>query len=169
MRSLLLAGGKSERMGRDKALIQIEGKAMIARVVEALVKANREPIRIAVANPEKMEEYAEVIGLDYDIEWVLDSVQHAGPVDAIIENLNDPFCLEQDTIQLATVDVPWITYEVFSSLEDSIAKDDEVIIPTDGDLLQPLLSLIRPKLLLCLLYTSPSPRDRTRSRMPSSA
>ena len=24
-------------------------------------------------------------------------------------------------------------------------------------------------LLLCLLYTSPSPRDRTRSRMPSSA
>ena len=25
------------------------------------------------------------------------------------------------------------------------------------------------RLLLCLLYTSPSPRDRTRSRMPSSA
>ena len=26
-----------------------------------------------------------------------------------------------------------------------------------------------PKVLRCLLYTSPSPRDRTRSRMPSSA
>ena len=26
-----------------------------------------------------------------------------------------------------------------------------------------------PKTLTCLLYTSPSPRDRTRSRMPSSA
>ena len=26
-----------------------------------------------------------------------------------------------------------------------------------------------PKLSCCLLYTSPSPRDRTRSRMPSSA
>ena len=25
------------------------------------------------------------------------------------------------------------------------------------------------KVLICLLYTSPSPRDRTRSRMPSSA
>ena len=25
------------------------------------------------------------------------------------------------------------------------------------------------KYLICLLYTSPSPRDRTRSRMPSSA
>ena len=26
-----------------------------------------------------------------------------------------------------------------------------------------------PKIIICLLYTSPSPRDRTRSRMPSSA
>ena len=25
------------------------------------------------------------------------------------------------------------------------------------------------KVIICLLYTSPSPRDRTRSRMPSSA
>ena len=29
--------------------------------------------------------------------------------------------------------------------------------------------VIMPKYLCCLLYTSPSPRDRTRSRMPSSA
>src|SRR5665811_2575217 len=29
--------------------------------------------------------------------------------------------------------------------------------------------LIEPLRYLCLLYTSPSPRDRTRSRMPSSA
>ena len=27
----------------------------------------------------------------------------------------------------------------------------------------------RPEVIACLLYTSPSPRDRTRSRMPSSA
>ena len=27
----------------------------------------------------------------------------------------------------------------------------------------------RAKSIFCLLYTSPSPRDRTRSRMPSSA
>ena len=36
---------------------------------------------------------------------------------------------------------------------------------------EPLLALdiLRPGNTLCLLYTSPSPRDRTRSRMPSSA
>ena len=31
------------------------------------------------------------------------------------------------------------------------------------------LSKQKPKFKGCLLYTSPSPRDRTRSRMPSSA
>ena len=30
-------------------------------------------------------------------------------------------------------------------------------------------SKLRPRSNYCLLYTSPSPRDRTRSRMPSSA
>ena len=31
------------------------------------------------------------------------------------------------------------------------------------------VSQMYPHLKICLLYTSPSPRDRTRSRMPSSA
>lgn len=148
MKSLLLAGGRSSRMGRDKALIEIDGLPMITRVVKALVGAGKEPIRIAVSSPEKMEDYAAVIDSNYDIEWVLDSIQHAGPVDAIIENLKDPLCLQEESIQLATVDVPWITAEFFTSLEGSISKSDEVIIPTDGDVLHPLLSLVRPKLLI---------------------
>ena len=47
--------------------------------------------------------------------------------------------------------------------------DNSIVIPAvmisleDGDLLKAVLDTA------CLLYTSPSPRDRTRSRMPSSA
>ncbi|MDE0953076.1 MAG: molybdenum cofactor guanylyltransferase [Candidatus Poseidoniales archaeon] len=147
MRSLLLAGGKSARMGQDKALIEVDGLPMITRVIKALASAGKEPIRIAVSSPEKMEDYAAVIDPKYDIEWVLDSIPHAGPVDAIIENLNDPFCLQEESIQLATVDVPWINEEVFTSLEKSMAKNDMAIIPTDGQILHPLIALVRPKIL----------------------
>ena len=44
-------------------------------------------------------------------------------------------------------------------------------LQTDGGLLRRLSSLLyrKPTLYLCLLYTSPSPRDRQKSRMPSSA
>ena len=40
-----------------------------------------------------------------------------------------------------------------------------------GGIVTPLISMITGDVKFdnCLLYTSPSPRDRTRSRMPSSA
>ena len=49
-------------------------------------------------------------------------------------------------------------------LDEQIAKglDRKVWLPSGG-------SLIIDRTEACLLYTSPSPRDRTRSRMPSSA
>ena len=46
MRSLLLAGGKSSRMGQDKAMIKIEGEYCISRIVNALYSSDNEPIRI---------------------------------------------------------------------------------------------------------------------------
>ena len=43
-------------------------------------------------------------------------------------------------------------------------------LPEDGVVLTRAdLATIFEDLRVCLLYTSPSPRDRTRSRMPSSA
>ena len=47
-----------------------------------------------------------------------------------------------------------------SSSQDAVKHSELVSFPYGGD------SLESPS---CLLYTSPSPRDRTRSRMPSSA
>ena len=47
-------------------------------------------------------------------------------------------------------------------IQDSLALDFRRRTPEDED--GP-----RPTPRRCLLYTSPSPRDRTRSRMPSSA
>ena len=47
----------------------------------------------------------------------------------------------------------------------NLAYHGEKIVICKNNL--PLVDLVRHK--PCLLYTSPSPRDRTRSRMPSSA
>ena len=48
-----------------------------------------------------------------------------------------------------------------SSIEDTHVFPDHFLSKKNG--------YINSKLYICLLYTSPSPRDRTRSRMPSSA
>ena len=44
----------------------------------------------------------------------------------------------------------------------AVKKNKEVVIASDGQ-----VSL--GQTVICLLYTSPSPRDRQKSRMPSSA
>ena len=43
------------------------------------------------------------------------------------------------------------------------------VLPLGWEMQFLLFSILSTVLLVCLLYTSPSPRDRTRSRMPSSA
>ena len=137
-------------MGRDKALIEIDGSAMIERAAISLATADLEPIRIAVAQPEDVEEYGSAIGPDLDIEWVLDSKTHAGPIDAIEEALLDPEC-EDELLQLATVDYPWVASDLFVSLQDRLGADDCLIMPHDGERGHPLLSLIRVKEVLKII------------------
>ena len=51
----------------------------------------------------------------------------------------------------------------------AVARQIEEHFPSLDQRLLTALSQHEEKLSYCLLYTSPSPRDRTRSRMPSSA
>ncbi len=143
MRSLLLAGGRSSRMGSDKALIEVDGVACIARVAMALAEAGREPIRIAVAEPDAIERYGSVIDPSIQVEWVLDAKPHAGPIEALLEALEDPLC-ESESLQLAPVDVPWIDSGVFAGLEAALGEDDALAMPSDGEWAHPLLALVRP-------------------------
>ena len=144
MRSLLLAGGRSSRMGRDKALIEIGGVACIARVASALAAAGCEPIRIAGAQPEDVERYGLVMPDGLDIEWVLDAFTHAGPIEAVVEALSDPLVSDVDSIQLCPVDVPWVTADLFFELENTLAPGDLLAIPADPQRIHPLLARVRP-------------------------
>ena len=118
-------------MGRDKALIEVGGVACIARAASALAAAGCEPIRIAVAQPEDVEIYGAVMPDGLDVEWVLDAVTHAGPIEALIEALTDPLVADTDSIQLCPVDVPWVTADLFFELEKTLGSGDLLAIHAD--------------------------------------
>ena len=67
----------------------------------------------------------------------------------------------------------WMVDSLLSSRIVSVEEPDDVASSEESKLISALVRSIRgekvKKSMLCLLYTSPSPRDRTRSRMPSSA
>ena len=147
MRALLLAGGRSSRMGRDKALLEVDGEACISRVAMALAEAGREPIRIAVAGPEDIERYGAVIDTTIQVEWVLDAEPHSGPIEALIEAFEDPLVVGE-TLQLAPVDVPWVNSALFAGLEGALGPSDCLAMPSDGLWAHPLLALVRPEMVV---------------------
>ena len=61
---------------------------------------------------------------------------------------------------------------ILQEIINTVALDNRVEIRGFGSFSKKTIrprKYINPKTKDCLLYTSPSPRDRTRSRMPSSA
>ena len=60
--------------------------------------------------------------------------------------------------QVGTVGIGDQKFAIRYAREDKTEKGRTITLVTD-----------KPMFFVCLLYTSPSPRDRTRSRMPSSA
>ena len=129
-------------MGSDKCLLQVDGVACIQRVAMTLAEAGLEPIRISVASPEHMERYGRVLDSSLQVEWVVDSNPHAGPIEAILDALADPFC--NDPLQIAPVDVPWLEMEILIDLERRIG-DCKVAIPVCSGRTHPLLALVRPE------------------------
>ena len=78
-------------------------------------------------------------------------------------DFNDIFTLNQVRADLAVV--------VAGEYNEFILEGEGTMITVPEDIMLFVNNTIIPSgmAVVCLLYTSPSPRDRTRSRMPSSA
>lgn len=76
--AIILAGGKSSRMGRDKAFIKIQGKTIIERIIETLKPLFAE-IMIVANEPEKFREL--------NVKVVKDIKPNCGPLSGIHSGL----------------------------------------------------------------------------------
>ena len=78
----------------------------------------------------------------------------------------------QDGVLPATVTAAWLNVLVqYATIDQAVAESGISVTDEDrGAATQQAIQLFGTEQIWnCLLYTSPSPRDRTRSRMPSSA
>jgi molybdopterin-guanine dinucleotide biosynthesis protein A len=122
----VLTGGYANRMGRDKALLTIEGVPMAIRVARAMLEAGAREV-CAVGGD------ATILGA-LGLRIIPDQVPHEGPLAGIIGALRDA---SEEVVVVTACDMPWIRQRHVTGLVLGIGSFDAAMSAADGQL-QPL-------------------------------
>jgi FdhD protein len=130
----VLAGGRSMRMGVDKTLLDVHGRALVARVVDAVGEVCAHTI-IATNRPEALEE----AGLPAEVQIIRDEVAYQGPLGGLVTALA---ATTDDWMLAVGADMPHLTPEVIRALWD-LRGDADAVVPVTEKGVEPLLALYR--------------------------
>jgi molybdenum cofactor guanylyltransferase len=131
-----LVGGGSTRFGRDKALVEIGGRTMLARMIE-LMQSATEKVRL-VALPGKYDAY--------DAEIVADQWPGEGPLGGIITALEDAAKkpLKSEWNLMVSCDMPFLTRDWLAYLvARALASEAQVLLPHSASGPEPLCACYR--------------------------
>jgi molybdenum cofactor guanylyltransferase len=134
--AIVLAGGRSSRMGKPKALIDFGGVALLTRVVSELKHRFDEIVIVAAPVSEEFPRI-EIPGL----KLVHDETPFAGPLDALRRGLD---ALDQEIAFACSCDLPLLNAEVAARLV-AMLDDFDAVIPEVGGKFQPLHAVYRKR------------------------
>ena len=143
----VLAGGKSVRFGKNKALQELRGKRFIERAVESL-RLFCDPV-IVVAND--LGPY-----LDLGVPLVRDIVPNQGPLGGIYTAL---LFSSTDWILVKATDMPFLVPEL-AALLIGAKEGFDAVVPTLGDYYEPLLALYNRRCLPPIIRQLEDPDER---------
>ncbi len=131
---LILAGGKSSRMGIAKVSLMVNGKSLLAIAVESLDDCDS----IIVA----MKEYETPPDVS-NIQKIGDDVDFSGPRAALYPATKKAIAESCDFLQLNPCDTPLVKKDMFQLLLNA-SSDVDCVVPVSGDRMHPLHALVRP-------------------------
>ena len=148
VRAFVQAGGRSSRMGTDKAWLEINGRPMIEHVLAAAQPvAASLSIVIHCANP-NADRYRE-LAARWNARLLYDLHDHKGPLGGIHTALKT--CAENESALILACDMPFLTSEFLSFLcnahlsvnpQSAIRNPKFITVPADQEgRLQPLAAI----------------------------
>lgn len=115
----VMAGGKSRRFGRDKALLVIQGETLLARALRMLRQATAE--QFILGPPERSAQAPGTLVLP-------DEVANSGPLGGIYTALR---AAAHDRLLVVACDMPFLNVALLQFLL-SLAEDADVVLPRIG-------------------------------------
>ena len=124
MAAVVLAGGASRRMGRDKATLPYAGKTLVERVV-SVVSPRCSPVFVIAAEGQPLPTlHAEVLR---------DEVRGVGPLLATGRGLRAAAAAGLELAFVCAVDMPFLSADVIDELAGpAVRLGVDVVLPWDG-------------------------------------
>jgi molybdopterin-guanine dinucleotide biosynthesis protein A len=134
MTGIILSGGKSKRMGTNKALLEIKGQRLIDRTA-SIMKSLFDPVIIVTNTP--------LVYLDLETEIVTDLYANTGALGGIYTGL---FYAPSEQAFVIACDMPFIDDNFIKYMIDK-SKNFDIVVPKCPDGLQPLHAIYSKKCL----------------------
>lgn len=124
---MVLAGGKSTRMGQDKALLEVDGKPMLLHAIEKLKPHVRE--LLVIGDPRR---YGRIWP-----EVLPDEIPGLGPLGGIVTAMG---AARFDRLLVLAVDVPGVNERLLERLTRELPEDADALVPRHAGQLEPLVA-----------------------------
>ncbi len=125
---IILCGGKSSRMGRDKGSMIIQDKPMIKHILSTLNHQINEAI-IVLNEQSRIDKYCEFINpqdYTYTITFVEDEIKNKGPLPGIMTGLSH---ISSDYALILPCDSPYVSKNYINTIFREIDNDFQAIVP----------------------------------------
>lgn len=124
----VLAGGKSSRMGENKALLTINNKRFLDRITDELSSFDEVLVSAASKNDYK--------DIKYDIYE--DEHKGIGPIEGIYQIVSHA---ANDYVFVCAVDMPFVSAELVSYMAEFISSDYDCYVMMDDNHIHPLCAI----------------------------
>jgi molybdopterin-guanine dinucleotide biosynthesis protein A len=128
---VILAGGKSSRMGCDKALLDLEGKPFICRIAETL----QQSVESVVIISNSLDRY-KFLGLSV----FSDVYEDCGPLGGIHSSL---IHATTEKVFVISCDMPLISADAIHFIIDQDTDNTKITVPMVMNILQPLCGVYK--------------------------
>ncbi len=123
---LILAGGQSRRMGRDKAWLELDGSPLVARLARRVLPLAAEMI-FSAAEPERFHPLAAELPVPAQV--VADRQAGGGPVAGLYAGIS---ASHHDVVLALATDLPFVNVALLQHMVDRAPGYDAVVPQVSG-------------------------------------
>jgi molybdopterin-guanine dinucleotide biosynthesis protein A len=122
---VVLAGGKSSRMGRDKALIEVDGRTLLDRALDRLEPLTDE--LLVIGDPKRYGHVGPFV--------IADETPDLGPIGGLVTAMR---FATNDKLLVMACDLPSITEGLLLAVKERMGNFTDAVVPVHQDRMEPL-------------------------------